>query len=90
MFPDELLSGAEIEAEEVGVDGECGGAAGTCSGSWGAAAAFESERKFVVVGNAQPVEAVGDYYFGLGTDSFAAGCVELGRIRLKGLAFVFL
>ena len=55
-----------------------------------AAGAFECKGKFVVVGNAQPGKGVGDYYFGLGTDAFAAGGVELGRIRLEGLAFVFL
>ena len=103
MFPDELLAGTQIEAEEVGVDGKCGGAgcgefSGFCgtaritkvSGNGGAAADFECKWKFVVVRNAQPVEGVGDYYFGLGTDSFAAGCVEFGRIRLEGLRLVCL
>ena len=118
MFPDELLSGAEIQAEEVGMDGKSGsggsgGAAGggdvagsTCAGgggaAWsedvaedgvaggGAAAAVQSYGIFVVVWNAQPVEGVGDYYFGLRADSFAAGGVEFGRIRLEGLALVFL
>ena len=55
-----------------------------------AAAAFECKGKFVEVRDAQPGKGVGDYYFGLGTDAFAAGGVELGRIRLEGLAFVFL
>ncbi len=103
MFPDELLAGTEIEAEKVGVDGKCVGAgcgelSGFCgtaritkvSGNRGAAADFECKWKFVVVRNAQPVEGVGDYYFGLGADSFAAGCVEFGRIRLEGLGLVFL
>ena len=103
MFPDELLAGTEIEAEKVGVDGKCGGAgcgefSGFCgtaritkvSGNGDAAADFECKWKFVVVRNAQPVKGVGDYYFGLGTDSFAAGGIKLGRIRLEGLAIVCL
>ena len=103
MFPDELLAGTEIEAEKVRVDDECVGAgcgefSGFCgtaritkvSGNGGAAADFECKWKFVVVRNAQPVEGVGDYYFGLGTDTFATGSVKLGRIRLEGLGLVFL
>lgn len=108
VFPDELLAGTEIEAEEVGVDGKCSGAGcgefsgpvgaagggdvtgSSCARVRGAAADFECKWKFVVVRNAQPVEGVGDYYFGLGTDTFAAGCVEFGRIRLEGLALVCL
>ena len=103
MFPDKLLAGTEIEAEEVGVDGKCGGAgcgeySGFCgaaritkvSGNGNAAADFECKWKFEVVRNAQPVEGIGDYYFGLGTDAFAAGGVKLGHIRLEGLGGVFL
>ena len=54
MFPDELTAGTEIEAEEIGMDGDM----------VVAAAAFEGERVFVAVRNIEPVEGVGNYYFG--------------------------
>lgn len=79
--------------EVLGPGGAAGGGdvtGSSCARVGGAAADFECKWKFVVVRNAQPVEGVGDYYFGLGADSFAAGCVEFGRIRLEGLGVVFL
>ena len=90
MFPVKLGTGARVETEEVGVEGD-GVADGCCvvagardavielveiTVKWCFTAASERERKFIAVGDFVAEKCVGDYYFGLGAHPLAAGCVE--------------
>ena len=80
MFPNELTASTEVEAEEIRINDDM----------IVAAAAFESERVFVTVRNIEPVEGIGNYYFGFGAHSFTAGGVVFGSIRLEYFSIIFL